>query len=715
MSQLAERIRFWYQELRRRRVLRVAAVYGAVGWAIVEIAATTFPLLHLPEWTATLVLVLVLLGFPLTVALAWVFDLTPEGVRRTESGGTWDEGREGGGPVGQPGARGLVPRDDDADAPTRADRGETGGWVDEVFGGEPAVRSRRGRRWALAAIGVALVTAAAAFGYRLAATPEDANPRVMVLPFENRTGDESLDALGQMAADWVSNGLLEIPEIDVVPHALLMEALEGARGQHDGGEATVLEQVAGATGADIGVTGAFYRRQDALEFHTEVLDVTTSQPMAVIDPVRGPADDPVQGIDSVQIQVMGALAARLAPRVAWELPPSAQPPTYRAYLAYTNGLDAWIVGDYGGAARWFEEAFARDTTYLRALMFAWSAHGNSGNQARSDSLEAFLRARREDLPRYDLYRLDWSYARRHGDHRAALAAARSAMELNPTGTLRLGLGLSLRDTNRPEEARKQFEDWLGSMHVASWYGIWTNYARILHMLGDYEVELDVARRERDRLPAGQLLLGEAEARALVALGQMGPFQRRLVELEALSSGLARDRLLHRLALELRAHGHREASVDLADRAIAWHDDLPEELRQGREGRTARAALAYVGERWSEAAGLWAALEEDAEVADLVDAVGTRGAAAARLDDRPMAEASIRRLTTLVSSPSSPPGAALTYRARMAAVLGERQQAVELLRQAFVGGQAFGIWLHRDMDLEALRGYPPYEQLVQPEG
>lgn len=74
------------EELKRRRVLRVAGVYVVVGWASIEGAATTFPLLGLPDWAPTLVLALCILGFPVAVGLAWAFDLTPEGVQRTIPG-----------------------------------------------------------------------------------------------------------------------------------------------------------------------------------------------------------------------------------------------------------------------------------------------------------------------------------------------------------------------------------------------------------------------------------------------------------------------------------------------------------------------------------------------------------------------------------------------------------------------------------------------------
>ena len=69
------------KELKRRNVIRVAIAYAIVAWLLIEITATTFPMLRLPEWTSTFVAVLVLIGFPLALILAWAYELTPEGIK----------------------------------------------------------------------------------------------------------------------------------------------------------------------------------------------------------------------------------------------------------------------------------------------------------------------------------------------------------------------------------------------------------------------------------------------------------------------------------------------------------------------------------------------------------------------------------------------------------------------------------------------------------
>ncbi|MEX2281671.1 MAG: hypothetical protein WEE89_04185 [Gemmatimonadota bacterium] len=72
-------------ELKRRRVVRVALVYGAAAFAVIQAADLIFPRISLPDWTVTLIVWLAILGFPIALVVSWVFELTPGGLRRTES------------------------------------------------------------------------------------------------------------------------------------------------------------------------------------------------------------------------------------------------------------------------------------------------------------------------------------------------------------------------------------------------------------------------------------------------------------------------------------------------------------------------------------------------------------------------------------------------------------------------------------------------------
>ncbi|MDH3767847.1 MAG: hypothetical protein OES99_05285, partial [Gammaproteobacteria bacterium] len=75
-------LREFWSEIRRRKVFRATIAYAFVAWLVIQIADTTFEPLHLPDWALTLLIALVIAGLPLAVILAWVFDLTPEGLER---------------------------------------------------------------------------------------------------------------------------------------------------------------------------------------------------------------------------------------------------------------------------------------------------------------------------------------------------------------------------------------------------------------------------------------------------------------------------------------------------------------------------------------------------------------------------------------------------------------------------------------------------------
>src|SRR5437867_8322629 len=73
-----------FSELRRRNVFRVAVTYAVVAWLLLEIAAVFVPMLEAPEWIITAFLVVLALGFVLAMFISWSFEMTPEGLKRTE-------------------------------------------------------------------------------------------------------------------------------------------------------------------------------------------------------------------------------------------------------------------------------------------------------------------------------------------------------------------------------------------------------------------------------------------------------------------------------------------------------------------------------------------------------------------------------------------------------------------------------------------------------
>src|SRR5881296_4652707 len=79
------KINNFFAELKRRNVYKVAVAYAVVGWLVMQVTATIVPALHLPDGLTTAVVVLILVGFPVALVIAWAFEMTPEGLKRTEN------------------------------------------------------------------------------------------------------------------------------------------------------------------------------------------------------------------------------------------------------------------------------------------------------------------------------------------------------------------------------------------------------------------------------------------------------------------------------------------------------------------------------------------------------------------------------------------------------------------------------------------------------
>jgi TolB-like protein/Tfp pilus assembly protein PilF len=74
----------FFAELKRRNVYKVAVAYAVVAWLLVQVATQVFPFLEIPNWVVRLVIALVVIGFPIALVIAWAFEATPEGIKRTE-------------------------------------------------------------------------------------------------------------------------------------------------------------------------------------------------------------------------------------------------------------------------------------------------------------------------------------------------------------------------------------------------------------------------------------------------------------------------------------------------------------------------------------------------------------------------------------------------------------------------------------------------------
>jgi TolB-like protein len=74
----------FFAELKRRNVYKTAVTYAVVSWLLIQIATQVFPIFDIPNWAVRVIVLLLVLGFPVALVLAWAFEITPEGIKRTE-------------------------------------------------------------------------------------------------------------------------------------------------------------------------------------------------------------------------------------------------------------------------------------------------------------------------------------------------------------------------------------------------------------------------------------------------------------------------------------------------------------------------------------------------------------------------------------------------------------------------------------------------------
>jgi len=163
----------FFQELKRRNVYKVAAAYAVVGWLLVQIATQVFPFFEIPNWAVRLIVLAIVIGFPIALVVAWAFELTPEGLKRTE----------------------------EVDLPART-RTKRYAWVYVVIVG------------ALLSIGLFLVGRYTAPGrVTTSGRPEKS---IAVLPFENLSGDPQNAYFSEGVQDEILTRLAKIAELKVI-------------------------------------------------------------------------------------------------------------------------------------------------------------------------------------------------------------------------------------------------------------------------------------------------------------------------------------------------------------------------------------------------------------------------------------------------------------------------------------------------------------------
>src|SRR2546425_878660 len=509
--------------------------------------------------------------------------------------------------------------------------------------------------------------------------------RVVVGPFENRTGDRSLDAYSSVIADRLVHGLTEA------------------------GVGTIVASVAAIAGARAAVTGAYYAHDSMLEIDARITDARTGRIKYTFEPITGPRTASEALLGKLQQNVSGAAAFASLRYIGIEQ--LSRAPTYGAYREFAAGMDLF-GGDYSTAIKHFERSAELDSQFLWSRMHMVTAYENQGQWDRA--LETFtpLVDRRNRLTVYERMIIDWWQARIRGQRAEALARVVEAQKMDPdngmAGWLVAAASVSL---NRPQAALDAYRtvpsEMLRPIRASATWMFWPELTA-LHMIGDFSGELRQARDHVQFVPQS-IDYRQAEARALVGAGRVAEALRVLDDALALpGSG---GQLMLAVAQELRAHGQRQASIDLANRAAAWYRSRSTEIAATASDRFGLARAFYVAERWNNARQMFEG--EIRQFPNTVDYAGYLGVLAARRGDRAEAE----RRSASLRSVDRPYmfGEHTFWRGKIATLLHDEEIAVDLLREAFAQGKPFTIDVHRDMDLEPLQNNAGFRGLMRPKG
>lgn len=554
------------------------------------------------------------------------------------------------------------------------------------------------------------------------------NPRrVAVAVFENRTGDAALDQLGKMAADWITQGLAQTGVVETVPSTSVLRTVQYLKSHAD----STLDVVPGRalaeqTGAGIMVCGSYYKHGETLQLQAQIIDMQDDKLLGAVEPVSGSWQTPMAAIERLRQGVMGTLATYYDPMLSSIADKMSPPPTFEAYQAYIAGREHMMRSKSREALRYFEKAARMDSLFPQALCLAAFKHLDLGHYAQVDSIVAILVQNYERLAPLDRLITDRLRAEMQGDRAETLRIMRRLAEIAPDPGNYYTVGRNAVLFNRPKECIEVFK----KMDPEHGYfreraAFWEVVTAAYHMLGDYKGELKAARRGRRLHPTLRRMMAY-EARALVGLGRVEEARKLLDEAQTLPDqpGWPQLRFTWGQGVELRKHGYPEASMEVLGRALVWLQNRSPETSASRSHRADLAEVLYYTEHWQAAHQLFKELVyEDSPHADEarwageytgnVVYLGYLGTSAARLGQTDQARQIARELQKMQRPYLF--GLNTFWSGCIYGLLGEREQAVTLLREAFAQGYWYSTYPLSNIDLEPLRDYPPFQELMRPEG
>jgi TolB-like protein/Flp pilus assembly protein TadD len=401
----------FFAELKRRNVYKVAAAYAVVGWVVIQVSSTVLPTFHAPEWVVQTLIVLVALGFPIALLIAWAFELTPQGLKRTE--------------------------DADLVAPART---KSHTWIYVVIVG------------VLLSIGLFFVGRYTALDH--VTTSGLSEKSIAVLPFENQNHDPDADYLCDGIPESIINSLSELPKLKVMSRNSVF---------HYKGKEVDAQTAGKELKVQTLLTGRVRQRGDGLTIGVELINAGDNSQLWGQQYNRKLAD-----VFAVQEEIAKEVSEKLRLKLTGtEKEQLAKRPTenLKAFQYYMQGRAAAqrrTNADLLASVSYYEKALQEDSRYALAYAGLSDAYANLGYYGSIAPVEG--RRKAEGAARKAL-ELDDKLAEAHtalGQIYIAFAPSdfstgdrelNHAIELNPNlAVARYNLGLSLIRQGRLDEA-----------------------------------------------------------------------------------------------------------------------------------------------------------------------------------------------------------------------------------------------------------------------
>jgi len=313
----------FFGELKRRNVYKVAVAYAVVGWLVIQISSTVLPTFHAPEWVVQTLVVLVALGFPIALILAWAFEATPEGIKRTEV----------------------------ADAMPAEPGRKKHAWIFVVIVG------------AALSVGLFFIGRFTARNTPAAAENELPAKSIAVLPFENLSDDKGAAYFADGIQDEILTKLASIADLKVISRTSTAKYKSKPEDLK-----TVSQQLGVATILE----GSVQKAADKVRVNVQLIDARADSHLWAKTYDRDLAD--VFAIQSeVAQEIADSLQAKLSPAEANTLAaaPTKDTVAYDLFLRAEHeerlAENSLTPESYEQAAAWYQQAITRDPNFALAM------------------------------------------------------------------------------------------------------------------------------------------------------------------------------------------------------------------------------------------------------------------------------------------------------------------------------------------------------------